>query len=605
MSVQRFLGQAIACAGVLCVVGGGTATAGSAPARPVLSRPLRDLPQRAVERPARTRDVRALQRAESLSAPSPNFDGIPQQPLTCNCSPPAPSGDVGPSNYVQAVNLSLEVFNKSGASLLGPVDVSSIYSGLGGACAGTGLARPQVQYDQLADRWVISTTASGTHLLDTQCFAVSQTSDPTAAYYLYAFPLGSCQGNAELGVWPDGYYVGAINFSPDCTTLAGPQVFAFDRAKMLLGLTATSQTFGPFAPNPLNGSTPLEYPLPADLEGSTQPAPGTPEFFFGLDPIGNAIGMGRFHVDWAVPASSTFTAMPSLATAPFIFICPLTIACVSQGGTSNKVDDLGDRLMPRAPYRVIAGHDAVVLNHTVVNAGSGLGDIRWYEVRNLAGGSPAIFQYGEYGIADGTTRWAGSIAMDRAGNMALGFSESSSQIFPRIRYTGRLVGDAAGTMTQAEQALIDGTGSETSTNRWGDYTSMTVDPVDGCTFWYTNEYYVTSGFVWSTRIGAFKFTGQGECNTTTAVQIARFSSRWTAGGVAVSWRSPSVARILGFDVFRNGLRLNRRLIPATGTGAYRYLDRTARRRSLATYRLRIVDLAGKTSWYGVSVLPAP
>ena len=611
MTVRRILGQAMTAAACLTIVGGATAATASSRAPgpsvgravPGLSPPLRDLPTiyRPVSRglPAR---VRATERVEGLSVPSPDFDGIPLQPVVCNCIPAAPTGDVGPNDYVQAVNLSLEVFDRTGGPLMGPVSVASIWTSLGGVCAGAQLGWPQVQYDQLADRWIVSVTA-GLHL-DTQCFAVSQTSDPTGAYYLYAFPLGSCELDAEIGVWPDGYYLGYNGFDSTCANLVGPQVFVFDRAKMLLGQAATSQTFGPFLPNPGNGSTPLLYPLPADLEGASQPAPGTPEFYFGLDPIGSSIGVGELHVDWTTPASSTFTALPSLATAPFTFLCPGTRSCVPQAGTTAKLDGLGDRLMYRAPYRVIGATDAVVLNHAVSDPGSGVAGVRWYEIHGLAGGSPSIIQQGTYAQADGSWRWAGSIAMDRAGNIALGFSESSAQINPRIRYTGRLAGDPSGTMAQAEQSIIDGAGSQLSfANRWGDYTTMSVDPTDGCTFWYVNEYYATSSNNnWLTRIGAFKFSGPGECNPPTAVEIARFSARWTRGGVAVTWRTASEARILGFDVFRNGVRLNRALIPANGR-SYRHVDRTARRGAFLTYRLRIVDLSGKRTWYGISVVP--
>jgi hypothetical protein len=611
VTAGRIVGQALAIS-TLSIVGG-VGTAAGSPSQPgpavgisraPLSVPVRDLPTvssgPAAPAPARPRRPAAI---ESLSAPLQNFDG---EVNTCSCAPPDPTGDVGPSNYVQAVNLTFQVFNKTGTSLAGPSALLSLFSGAGAPCQATIFGRPLVQYDQLADRWVIAFESGPGSDSQDECVAVSQTNDPAGAYYRYDFHFSNQFIDlVKIGVWPDGYYFGFDVFDPMVGTYLGPQVAVTDRAKMLLGQAATFQSFGPFAPNPASGSTPLKAPVPADLEGSNLPAPGTPEFYFGLDPIGNSIGVGEFHVDWVTPASSTFTALPSLSTSPFTFLCPLTNACVPQAGTANKVDEGGNRLMYRAPYRVIGSHDAVVLDHTVQDPGLGVAEIRWEEIRGLALGSPSIFQQGDYNPSDGNWRWMGSIAMDRAGNMALGFSESSSQINPRIRYTGRLVGDPPGQMTQAEQVLIDGTGSETGLQRWGDYTTMTVDPVDGCTFWYTNEYYATTGSIWRTRVGAFKFTGQSECNPPTAVEVSRLSTRWASRGVAVTWRAPSPARIAGFDLFRNGVRLNRRLIPATGVGTYRYLDRTARRGAFATYRLRIVDLVGKASWYGVSVVPAP
>jgi hypothetical protein len=572
MDVRRLVGQAILSGVTLCSVGLGTAGVTGA----------------------------ARLRAEALSPPSVSFDG---QGNTCFCAPSDATGDVGPSNYVQAVNLSYRVFQKNGTPVTAALPLTSLFGS--GACA-ISWGDPIVQYDQLADRWLIA-YLGGTGVVPAteECVAVSQSSNPAGPFYTYDFNFGGNSiTDAKLGVWPDAYYLG-MNVWDSNDNFLGPEVVALDRSKMLLGQPAAKQTFGPFPNSPA-----LDSPLPADLEGSTLPAPGTPNFFFGFDQYTQTIGIGAFHVDWTgSPPASSFTVLPPLTSLGFSVLCPSTYDCVPQAGTVQKVDGLGFRLMYRAPYRVIGGHDAVLLTHAEAAPGSGVAGVRWYEIRNLAGGFPSIFQLGDYAPNDGNWRWNSSIAMDRSGNVALGFSESGAQVnpptYPGIRYTGRLAGDPPGAMTQAEQSVVDGTGSQQGVNgnRWGDYSTLGVDPVDGCTFWYTNQYYATTGSDWRTRIAAFRFA-PNQCGQPTAVSVARFAARRTRGRVAITWRLVSPAPVLGFEVFRNGVRLNRRLIPARRIGAYRFLDRTARRGALLTYRLRIVDVAGRRSWYGISVVPA-
>jgi hypothetical protein len=212
----------------------------------------------------------------------------------------------------------------------------------------------------------------------------------------------------------------------------------------------------------------------------------------------------KFHVDWTTPASSTLTGPTTLATAPFTLACSGG-TCIPQAGTTQQLDSLADRLMYRLAYRNFGDHESMVVTHSVT-AGSSTGT-RWYELRLDGGHNPSIFQQGTY-APDANFRWMGSIAMDQSGNMALGFSLSSSSVHPQIHYTGRLAGDPAGQMAQGEATIINGAGSQTgsSLSRWGDYTSMAVDPTDDCTFWYTNEYLQSNGaFNWSTRIASFTF----------------------------------------------------------------------------------------------------
>src|SRR5207237_1440657 len=183
--------------------------------------------------------------------------------------------------------------------------------------------------------------------------------------------------------------------------------------------------------------------------------------------------------------------------------------CIPQAGTTQRLDSLADRLMYRLAYRNFGDHQSLVVDHSVT-VGSSVG-VRWYELR-VVGGNPTVYQQGTY-APDSGYRWMGSVAMDQSGNIGLGFSISSSTLHPGIHYTGRLAGDAAGTMTQGEGTIVDGAGSQTGNRgltRWGDYSAMTVDPTDGCTFWYTNEYIPANGeFNWKTRIGTFKLPGCG------------------------------------------------------------------------------------------------
>ncbi|MCI0644019.1 MAG: hypothetical protein L0346_03955, partial [Chloroflexi bacterium] len=262
--------------------------------------------------------------------------------------------------------------------------------------------------------------------------------------------------------------------------------------------------------------------LPTDLDGQALPPPGTPNFFVGsMDnggPYGapmDALTMWEFDVDFVTPPNSTFTLAHTLSVAAFdsIYPCtPTSRACIPQPATANKIDILSYRQRPihRLAYRNFGTHESLVTNQSV-EAAANVAGTRWYEIRDPNGSPPVIYQQGTYapGTVDGIHRWMGSIAMDRVGNMALGYSASDGiSTFPSVWYTGRLVTDTLGTMPQGEESIHDGTGSQTGSNRWGDYTSMNVDSVDDCTFWYVNEYLpVTSGNGWRLRIGAFTFPG--------------------------------------------------------------------------------------------------
>jgi fibronectin type III domain protein len=437
-----------------------------------------------------------------------NFDGVPFPGVACNCAPPDTNGEVGATQYVQIVNEGYQVFNKTtGASQLGPSGIATLWSGFGGVCQSNGSGDPVVLYDQIADRWVI-TQFAGVSVPTDECIAVSTTSDATGSYFRYAFHLGSNFFDyPHLGVWPDAYYMSMNVFNSTGTAFLGPQPFAFDRAKMLLGQPATFVTTG------ITGGSGEEVYLPADLDGSTLPPAGAPATFVEF-PGGGTYRTFHFHVDFATPSNSSFTLFASPAAAGFTVLCSGTRSCVPQGGTTARLDAIADRLMFRLAYRNFGDHESVVGNYTV-SSGSVAG-IRWFELRGVTNGPVTKFQESTY-QPDSTWRWMGSAAMDGNGNLAVGYSASSATIFPQIRYAGRLAGDPVNTLAQGEGTLFAGTGSQTGTNsRWGDYSDLTVDPVDDCTFWYTTEYYTTTtSFNWRTRIGSFKFPGCGGAPTPT------------------------------------------------------------------------------------------
>src|SRR5207237_915458 len=247
--------------------------------------------------------------------------------------------------------------------------------------------------------------------------------------------------------------------------------------------------------------------LPADIDGPTLPPAGAPATFVGFP--GQAFNPNyttyHFHVDFATPANSTFTTFATPPAAGFTALCPTTRSCVPQAGTSSRdnLGGIGDRLMFRAASRNFGTYESVVSNYSV-NAG-GVAGVRWFELPNVTAGPVTVFQESTY-QPDTTWRWMGSAAMDGQGNLAIGFSASSSTINPQLRYAARLATDPLNTLGQGEAHLFDGTGSQSGTsNRWGDYSALVIDPVDDATFWYTNEYYSANGsFNWRTRIASFK-----------------------------------------------------------------------------------------------------
>ena len=444
-----------------------------------------------------------------------NFEGI-GPPNTG--APSDVNGAVGATQYVQWVNSRLAVYNKTTGIITPgfPVPGNTVFAGFVGspgadACRTTNRGDPLAQYDKLANRWVLSQFAfvdfdNGPYY---QCVAISTTSDATGTYNRYVFTSQRATGASafndygKVGVWPDAYYFTYVLFRPPLNTdggYLGPQVCGYDRAAMLAGGAAVGRckdfgtAFGPL--------------LPSDVDGTTAPPAGSPNFLAGFD--FNGSGVGNILQTWKFSfTTNVLSARTDITVPTFTIGCPSSFggACVRQPAPGELLDSLADRPMYRYAYRNYGTRESLVFNHTVQQPGAaanGPVGVRWYELRD-PNGAINVYQQGTF-APDTTSRWMGSVAMDKLGNLAVGYSASSTTTFTGVRYTGRLRTEPRGFL-ETEATIINGGGVQTATfNRWGDYSAMSIDPADDCTFWYTQQYIATTGsFNWHTRIANFKF----------------------------------------------------------------------------------------------------
>jgi hypothetical protein len=476
--------------------------------------------------PLRQTEQRPIPGAASTPLPTMNFDGINN---IDGVLPPDTQGDVGVDYYVQWVNLSWAIYDKATGAIAtgcpagpggqcGPFAGNSFWSGFGGVCESTNNGDPIVLYDHLADRWLVSQFAVNQ---GTQCVALSQTGDPRGTYDRWAFVVSPGQQNdyPKLGVMPEAYYLTTRDFPSGSGTFDG--FTALDRSAMLAG--DPNAGFVKFGLQCLENNCP-DGVQPPHLEGPQPPA-GTPGIFTNIwddDADGPWPGAGgadgyrlwEFDPDFADPGSSTFAELPFVpAGAAFdrtVFQIPQPTdnpICLEFGANCPTLDALTALQMYRAQLRHWGTYNTLVINNTVDATGSNVAGVRWAELRDTGpGGSWELYQDGTYAPADGENRWMGSLAMDAEGNIALGYSVSSLNTFPSIRYVTREAADPLGTLPGGEVELIAGSGTQTSSsNRWGDYSSMSIDPTDDCTFWYTQEYIQTTGGApWRTRIGSFR-----------------------------------------------------------------------------------------------------
>ena len=465
-----------------------------------------------------------------------NFNGIGYQPL----NPPDPTMCVGPNHIIQMINGSsgalFKVFNKTGGQIVAQTYLDAI-TGKGG------LGDPIALYDQLADRYILTefnnkaeTTTEGL------TFAVSQTNDPAGAWYIYFFSTGTTFPDyPKFSVWPDAYYATTNDFA-NGSTYSGSSVYAFDRVKMLAGnATATVQKF-------TMGSSNKEFSMsPVCLEGTTLPLSGTGGLIAYMNDntwsgaAADSIGIFEFKVNFTTPSLTTVSTKSSLiVTAYKSDICTTTRGqCITQPGTTTKVEALHEKVMNQPIYRRFGAYEGIVLSH-VVDKGSNISGIRWYELRKTTG-NWSVYQQSTYS-PDNTHRWLPGICYDAAGNIGLAYNVSSSatSVYPGARYTGRKECDALNTMSYAETVIIAGSAANSST-RYGDYNQLVADP-DGVNFWFTCEYNVAG--TWSTRIASFSLDNCTPALCGDATGLA--SSAITNTSATVSWTA--VANALTYDV---------------------------------------------------------
>ena len=433
---------------------------------------------------------------------------------TGTANPPDPVGDVGPNHYLRMANASFQIFSKTGTSMFGPAAINTLFAGFGGACEAENAGDPVVIYDQIADRWLLSQFSDGTGPTFYNCVALSTSSDPLGTWYRWAFATPVFPDYPKYGMWPNAFVITTREL--DSGEIG---VYAADRAQMLAGNPSPTLIRFGVPVDPYSG----DGLLPADLDGSTAPPAGAPAYLLGsMDdggPYGatqDALALWEFDIDFGTPASSTLTEVKTLPIAPYDTIFPCSgRSCVPQPAPLGAVDILSYRQRPtfRAAYRNFGSYQSIVATQSVEGAPNMAG-MRWWEVR-APGAGAELYQDSTYvpGATDGIHRWMGSIAQDRSGNIGLGYSASSTSVYPDVRYSGRLEADPLNEMGQGEGSLVTATGGFTaSTRRWGDYTSINIDPSDDCTFWYVNEYFATSGTQWTLRVGSFKFPDCGTPN---------------------------------------------------------------------------------------------
>jgi len=485
------------------------------------------------------------------------FDGIGAGRHAGDTPPRNPSDNslaVGPDHIVQTVNSQIAVFTKKGGRfdvtgrlVFGPVATNAMFRGHGEVCGSRANGDAVVRYDQLADRWLVvmpifrravppggptggvappgiaarsgqasdpgppavpsapppppagstGTVADGTFAI---CYAVSTSPDPLGTYHRYVFDRPLFPDYPRPAVWPDGYYV------PTSTgdDVIEKHVCVVDRQKMLAGQPAAEQCLIVDGVNFLNT---------ADLDGRTPPPPGAPNLVMATggtqlrhDVDDDGIYVWHVHVDWADPARTSITAARKIAVAPYRYLCGGQLTdCVPQPGVERRLDAQGDKIMARLVYRNVEGRESLVAVHSVDTAAGG-GGVRWYEFRLDAAREPQLRQQGTY-APGGAYRWMASPALDRRGNLVIGYSFGDAATFPGQRLAARFADDPPGLLTFRESVLADGAAAQTTTLRWEDYTQTAVDPDDDCTIWYVGDYLRAGAASYSTRIGAVQVPG--------------------------------------------------------------------------------------------------
>jgi hypothetical protein len=511
---------------------------------------LRNLPQsgpRKKERPERhgpkielrtigaggLRDTGSSLNVPNAPAPSPltNFNGLDFLNFGAG-RPPDTNGDVGPTYFIQSVNTSMGIYRKSDNVRVAALSLDTFMSqgNFGNLCDTDNFGDPVVLYDSFEDRWVITDFAfqlDGSNNVVFppgmfQCFAVSKTSDPVSGgWNFYSInTTGGLGDYGKFGIWPDGIYMTVNMFDYAASgSFQNVRVYAFNKAQMYANATAPQVVSFDLPPDEFT-----VLPANARLQTGTPP-PGTPNLYSVVWQFANVISTYKFHVDWNSISLSTFTG-PFDTLAPTSFaVGPETVPAM--GGLNN--DTLSHRLMMQNQYTNIGGVESLWNSHTVQGSSVIQAAVRYYQVNVTGGTIAANTTQAATHNPDTTNRYMPSLALNRLGDMMIGYNASSTTLKPAIRYAGRLAADPVNTLPQTETSLIEGGGAQTFTNRWGDYSTMTLDP-DGCTFWFTSEYYAVNGTDWQTRIGSFKFPG---CTNVTSGTVMGTVSA-SVGGAPIS-----------------------------------------------------------------------
>ena len=418
-------------------------------------------------------------------APIVNFQGT-----SSNSMPEDPSGAAGPNHYVQAINTQYEIFDRNGNSLYGPSNLSNLWSGSSNS------GDPIVMYDEFADRWFIMQFQTGNNGI---LIAISQTPDPLGSYYTYSYTLNSFPDYPKFSIWHDGYYMTA--------NISGQNFAVFNRDKMLAG-DSSAEMVAKTLSVPRNGFYSV---LPADADGDL---PSGPMYLYYFQDDGwsgvssDAINVYKMETNWT-SVDATVTLHQTINVDPFDSEFTSSWDDITQQGSSQKLDGIPTAMMYRVSHRNFNGYNSVVMCHTVDIDGNNTAGIRWYELRDANDGNWTVYQSGTYAPNDGLNRWCGSIAIDKWGNIGMGYAVAGSSAYPSIRYCGRRSSDPLGQMSVAEEVAIAGTGPITGANRFGDYGHLCMDP-DEVTFWHTLEYGTSSGR--RTRVYSFKIAQDLACD---------------------------------------------------------------------------------------------
>lgn len=419
------------------------------------------------------------------------------QPIT---APPDTNGAAGLTQYVQWSNPGFAVFDKVTGKVLDgfPKYANALFQGTGGICETTNRGDGIVKYDQFANRWVITKFAFPDQKTGpfAQCVAVSVTSDAAGAYYRYQFPFDSLNDYGKFGMWSDAYYLTVNMVGPKTF---GPRICALDRNAMLSGKSASMQC----AQLDFLAAAAI---LPADLDGKTLPPAGTPEYLMGFQKP-NLLKLYKFHADFIDSRKASLSDPTNITVANFAMPCEPAAGdnCAPQPDTTMRLDVLSDRLMNRLVYRQFQDHGSLLATHTILrNPPHTESMIRWYEIRfNQGSTTPTLYQTGNHALLKNGWAFTASIAMDKFGNIAFGYSKSSNTMYPSIGVSARLADAPLGKLSISTN-IVKGGGSQNNGTRWGDYSGMSIDPSDDCTFWYTNEYRQANAYNWSTYIASFK-----------------------------------------------------------------------------------------------------